>query len=305
MKGDDLFTTTGGFATLGPELTEVKALIEARLLGWARECGADSMLFPPLMSVADLAALDYFDNFPQLLLLAAPIDLDRGPSSLPGPAAGGETDTVANRSGGTGLVDDGTVANGRLGPSRYALPSAACYNVYLDLRDRFLPETRYVTTVATCFRNEKEYEGLRRLHGFSMREIVCVGPRDAVMAHLTAFKPRIVALGRELGLALDICAATDPFFQPDSGRAVLQKLFPVKEEFVHGGSLAIASVNFHRNFFGERCRIRTADDEWAYSGCVAFGLERWLAALLEAHDGTVEPVLAALRPTKVEGDALR
>ena len=59
----------------------------------------------------------------------------------------------------------------------------------------------------------------------------------------------------------------------------MQQLFPVKEEFVYNGSLAIASVNFHRNFFGERLDIRTGDGAYAFSGCVAFGLERWISAL--------------------------
>jgi hypothetical protein len=66
-------------------------------------------------------------------------------------------------------------------------------------------------------------------------------------------------------------------------------LFPVKEEFVFGDSLAIASVNFHRNFFGERCAITLPDGGPAFTSCVAFGLERWLAALADhfgaqAHD---------------------
>ena len=65
----------------------------------------------------------------------------------------------------------------------------------------------------------------------------------------------------------------------------MQKLFPQKEEMVYGRSLAIASLNFHRNFFGERCGIRTADGEPAFTGCVAFGIERWLHALLERFAG--------------------
>jgi hypothetical protein len=67
----------------------------------------------------------------------------------------------------------------------------------------------------------------------------------------------------------------------------MQKLFPTKEEFLYDGKLAIASVNFHRNFFGERCDIRLPDGSAAFTGCVAFGLERWLSALGDLFtDGT-------------------
>jgi seryl-tRNA synthetase len=272
MTTHEPFRVAGGFATLGPELCRVRELLQARLLAWADECQAERMVFPPLMRVEDLASIDYFQNFPQLLLLAAP---------LRGEALAGDRGA---------LVEDSAVPSARLDSSEYALPSAACYNVYLHLRDSDLPSPRYVTTVATCFRNEQRYEGLRRLRGFSMQEIVCVGERAAVQAHLAAFKLRVLEFARELGLELEVRPASDPFFQASGDRAVLQKLFPVKEEFVHRDSLAIASLNFHRNFFGERCRIRVSGGEPAFSGCVAFGLERWLAALLEAHGQDVQAI---------------
>jgi seryl-tRNA synthetase len=182
------------------------------------------------------------------------------------------------------------------------LPSAACYNIYLHLQHTQLSAPRYITTIASCFRNEQEYVGLKRLWGFSMREIVCVGPRDAVAAHIGVFKTRISELTRRLGIPVEIQVAADPFFQPagadaaqGKARAVAAQLFPTKEEFVHRGSVAIASVNFHRNFFGERCQIRTADEQFAFTGCVAFGVERWLQALLEVFRDDARAATAAIR----------
>jgi hypothetical protein len=43
--------------------------------------------------------------------------------------------------------------------------------------------------------------------------------------------------------------------------------------------LAIGSVNFHRNYFGEAFGISREGKE-AFSGCVAFGIERWIYAWL-------------------------
>jgi hypothetical protein len=59
----------------------------------------------------------------------------------------------------------------------------------------------------------------------------------------------------------------------------MQKLEPVKTEMVFQNRLAIGSVNFHRNYFGEAFEIRRAGAE-AFSGCVAFGIERWIAAIV-------------------------
>ena len=68
----------------------------------------------------------------------------------------------------------------------------------------------------------------------------------------------------------------------------MQRLEPLKHEFRHRGSLAIASVNFHRNFFGERFGIRDQDRNTAFSGCVAFGIERWLYSLMQEYGSNWE-----------------
>ena len=44
--------------------------------------------------------------------------------------------------------------------------------------------------------------------------------------------------------------------------------------------MAIASLNFHRTFFGERFDIRHPAGDPVCTGCVAFGLERWLYACI-------------------------
>ncbi|MFP8961045.1 aminoacyl--tRNA ligase-related protein [Streptomyces nanhaiensis] len=264
----------GGLATLGPGALRLRAALDGVFTGWAAEVGAAAVQYPPLMRVEDLHRLDYFQNFPHLAILGAALTEEAAPGY-----AAGEPERSA-------------VPAAHLTEAAYALPSAACYNVYLDAAGRELPDGPHkVTTVATCFRRETHYEGLRRLLGFSMREIVCVGTRDEVMDHLQMFRKKVSGYLVDLGLPVEIQTASDPFFDADAGRALMAQLFPVKEEFVFGGSLAIGSLNFHRNFFGERCEIRTQDGELAFTGCVAFGLERWISALT-SHFGVTEDELA-------------
>lgn len=260
------FLVDGGLVTLGPEGLRLKELLERRFLAWAAECGAVPMRFPPLMRVKDLDGLDYFRNFPHLPLIVTRLELERQPDY----AKGGTRETIPV---------------GDLATAEYALPSAACYSIYLHLRGTALDGPLYVTTVADCFRNEQKYDELRRLWGFTMREIVCIGTAEDVQAHVTSFKERILGFADRLGLGLQTETATDPFYEPQSSRALMQKLFPQKEELVYGGTVAIGSLNFHRNFFGERCDIRAADGQPAFTGCVAFGLERWMHALLDRFGG--------------------
>lgn len=276
------FDVLGGLATLGPEVLSVKEALERRYLSWAAECGADRMLFPPLMRVRDLVGLDYFRNFPHLPLVVSRI----GEAHL--------TDAYVK-----GPARDEIPAE-HLTQGEYVLPSAACYNIYIHLRGARLDGPRYVTTVASCFRNEKHYDELKRLWGFTMREIVCIGTAEDVQGHLTAFKTRILDFTGRLGLDLQTEVATDPFYEPQSSRAVMQRLFPQKEELVYrgeggaGGPVAIGSLNFHRNFFGERCDIRAANGEAAFTGCVAFGVERWIHALLDRFQGDPRAAVEAL-----------
>lgn len=256
----DARVSADGRATLGPRSLGLRSDLDRRFAGWGVAAGAAETAYPTVLTVQELEPLDYFDNFPHLASVV------------------------------TGL----TAGQEPVLPAAHALPSAACYSAYLDLAGSTVDGPVAVTTVASCFRREQQYDGLRRLYGFSMREIVRIGPREAVLDFLAAFTAKLRTFTDAVGLPYEVAAATDPFFDPSGARSLMQKLFPVKEEFVYGGGLAIASVNFHRNFFGERCRIMLPDGSPAFTGCVAFGLERWLAALGEHFGGDADRAAAAL-----------
>lgn len=255
-------STRGGLVTLGPGALRLRAALEGLFTRWAAEVEAEQVAYPPLIRVADLHRFDYFQNFPHLAVLGTSLTPEAAPRYA------------------TGDVTPEAIPAGDLAESGYALPSAACYNVFLDLVGRRLTDGPHrVTTVATCFRRESHYDGLRRLLGFSMREIVLVGTRDECLDHLQLFRKKVAGYLSALGLPVEIQTASDPFFDNSAGRALMAQLFPVKEEFVFDGSVAIGSLNFHRNFFGEHCEISTADGQPAFTSCVAFGLERWIGAL--------------------------
>ncbi|KJK56561.1 hypothetical protein [Saccharothrix sp. ST-888] len=258
---------------LDPDRTDLLRELDRTFTAWGNAAGAREILPPPLYPVSDLEKFDVYNNFPHLALVAAPLDL----------------------AGGAVKPADGRFTPADLQAPRLGLPHATCYGAYLFHQDRRVADTALVTLVNRCFRNEEHYGGLRRLLSFQMREIVALGSYEHSRQVLTAFTERITAFGRALGLALDRVAASDPFFENDGGRALLAKLSPVKFEFQVEG-LAISSVNTHRNFFGERCNIRRLDgDEYAYTSCVAFGLERWLSVLLDLHGGDAQQALESVK----------
>ncbi|MFG2966201.1 hypothetical protein ACGFZS_23265 [Streptomyces sp. NPDC048288] len=259
-------------AILDPDQTDLLRALDGVFTGWGRSAGAREIMPPPVYAVSDLEKFDVYTNFPQLALVAAPLELADGP---PKPADGGFAPT--------------DVREVRLG-----LPHATCFGAYLFHEGAELTEDTLITLVNRCFRNEDHYVPLRRLASFQMREIVALGSYEHTQRVLASFTERITAFGAALGLELDRVAASDPFFENGGARALMSRLSPVKHEF-QAGDLAIASVNTHRNFFGERCRIRLAGASgFAFTSCVAFGLERWVAVLLDAH-GSAPRALAAVR----------
>lgn len=253
----------GGLAILGPAETALLRLLDDTFRGWGTDAGADEISAPPLYPVDELADLDLYVNFPHLALVAGGLE-----TPLSGP-------------------DRGRFPAGRMTDPHLGLSTATCFGAYLLFQDKQVAPETLVTLVNRCFRKESHFDGLRRLLSFQMREIVAIGSFAHTQATIARFRERIEDFLGRLDLGFEVRAATDPFFQGGGARALLQRLEPVKYEFQVDG-VAIASVNTHRNFFGERCRITVEEDgTTAFTGCVAFGMERWVGALVDRH-GTAD-----------------
>ncbi|MEB3196337.1 MAG: aminoacyl--tRNA ligase-related protein [Candidatus Sericytochromatia bacterium] len=235
----------------------------------ASRVSASEVEVPPLFPAAALQRIDYFASFPHLATFAC-VHEDT-------------PDNLADFAKAPWDEDRGALQLGRLAPTADVLTPAACYHVYLDRIGQRLTGPVHVTLCARCFRREAYYQPLRRQWAFSMREIVCLGTPDEVKAFLADHKGVMSTLAEKLGLKAEFAHATDPFFNPGrNGKYLMQVVDPVKEELVFAGDLAIGSLNYHRSTFGEAFDI-SRDGEPVHTGCAAFGMERWLFALIETH----------------------
>lgn len=183
----------------------------------------------------------------------------------------------------------------RAAPLRGVMPPAACYAVYGSREGARLDGTPVlVTTRGRCFRDETDLEpSMGRLRVFEMREIVAFGSRHEVERFRREMIARVRGLVSELDLAGSIEVASDPFFLQGPrietrGRRLMQQVLPLKYELrlsldASGRSCAVASFNHHLDFFGRRFEIHLASAAIAHTGCVAFGLERWVLAFLAQH----------------------
>jgi seryl-tRNA synthetase len=256
-----------GQATLGGPLLRLADDCDRAFLILAAVFGADEERHPAAISAELLHRLDYFSSFPHQATF--PVALDGDEDNLAGFAA--------DPLGEAGLQLP------RLGPVRAVLTPAACYHIYAAHEGEELPAARYFTTAATCFRREAAFEPLVRQWAFHMREVICAGTAAEVRRFLSRARELADRLCRELSLPVAWEPATDSFFRPlTNPKFLLQKVSPTKEEAVIGGRAAIVSVNLHHSHIGSAFGISRAGQA-AHTGCVAFGLERWLYALCSRH----------------------
>jgi len=271
IRRGELWEPVEGLTSLRGDALALFQAIERALGEIARSDGFEEWRLAPGLDLQTLARAEYFASFPQWLTAAGHL--------------GG--DDVA-----LGAIarsaDPAEAARQALRPSGCALSPALCYHTYARLAGRTVDALR-MTTQGTCWRYEGDrLQTLERGWAFTMRELVEVGTSAAVGEFRQTGMTLGVALARTLGLDGELTEATDPFFAPTArGKTLLQQVKGLKHELRlplgDGTSVAAASFNDHEQFFGDRFDIRLPGGVPASSGCVAFGLERWVLAFLVAH----------------------
>lgn len=278
MCTGDLWSPVPGVLGMrGPVLDAFRRIREA-VAGLALRETREEWRPPPAVSLETLRRARYFSSFPQWLTVASHLSDD--PAALERVArASDPADAVARAQA----------------PPAAALPPAVCYHVYDALRDTTLEaDARLLTAEGTCWRHEGEaMRPLERGWAFTMREVVCLGDGDTVEAFRERLLERALELADALGLEARVEEATDPFFAPTArGKALLQGVKGLKRELLlpagDGRWTAAASFNHHETFFGDAFGIRLASGAPAHTGCAAFGLERWLLAVLVVRGALTE-----------------
>jgi seryl-tRNA synthetase len=261
-----------GLVGLRGPVTDLLREIESELEALARVETESEWRTPAGVSFETLERAQYFASFPQWLTAASHLS---GDENLLGGIASSPTPGVAARNA--------------LGAAETVLPPAVCYHTYAALAGSVLDGPLLMSAAGTCWRHEGDrLAALERGWAFTMREIVCLGAERDVRGLLDRGVSLAESLAYKLGLNVKLGVASDPFFAPTSrGRAALQRIKGLKHElalqFPDGRSLAIASFNDHERFFGEAFDITLPSGDHAASSCVAFGIERWLLAVLATH----------------------
>jgi hypothetical protein len=258
------------------EVAQLVESIDDLLLSWMLHSGARKAITPPLISTRDLDRIQYFDNFPHQANVVSTLRTDKGP------------------------IDSKKLHGEKLRPADLVIPTAACYGIYVQHADSIIVKPTLYTTRVACARAEDTYEPFRRLRAYYVREYVYLGTADGAKAFVDSAVSWLYRLIAAADLRATIEPATDSFFERESPKAVLQRLSRAKQELVYRGGLAVSSVNYHRNYFGESFGIRLPDHQSVYTACFGAGLERWVSMFLDRCGGRATRAEELLRSLRTE-----
>lgn len=258
-----------------------------------RPWGARQLITPTLIPARVLARCAYFHSFPNSVTFACHLQPDAD-----------VLQRFRTRHEGKSTVD--AEALGDMARPETCLSPAVCYHVYHRHEGLPLPPEGILYSVrGKCFRYESSnFRDLQRLWDFTMREWVMLGSAEKVLDFRRACVDLIGGFLDSLGLAAEIRTASDPFYMaPDaSSKTYFQLTAETKYEIsaMVGGAerLAVGSLNYHTDFFGQAFDIQLVGAAKAHSVCIGFGLERLVCAFLAQHGNRPEhwpdPVAAAV-----------
>jgi len=280
----ELWESAPGLCGMRGSLAALRADVSTTLRDLAMTETRDEWQMPQGVAFQTLETAEYFESFPQWLTAAAHLSGDE--QSLARVARSSSPGDVARRS---------------LEPASAALPPAVCYHTYAALRETCVEDSVMMTAEETCWRHEGvRMSPLERGWAFTMREVVFLGGSFETEDFRQRGIERASELADSLGLRARVAVASDPFFAPTSrGKAILQRVKSLKHELLvdcdDGHSLAIASFNNHERFFGEAFDITLPTGAPACTACVAFGVERWVLAILMTHgiDEDAWPIMSS------------
>lgn len=177
----------------------------------------------------------------------------------------------------------------------YVLSPSACFHTYLEYENRRLENPSIFTFSQSVFRNEGRlnYSEVGRLKNYHVREIVFVGTNEYVISMRKKIMNSVIKIVEQLKLEGDISIASDPFIMPKLQKhKKIQQLEKMKYEmhlnYEKRKKMSVASFNLHGTAFTKPFNISVKNVFTPITGCVGFGIERWVIAFLCQYGNNID-----------------
>lgn len=185
--------------------------------------------------------------------------------------------------------------------SNAVLSPSACFHVYERYKDTVFKDNTSLTFLQNVFRNEKDKNNeFGRLRDYHVREIVFVGSEEYVDTSINRMINQTSRFMVELGLKGDIESATDLFITPNMNRYKLIQMhnkakYELRLEYDNNRDISVASFNRHGKTFSHTFNIGVSGVENVVSGCIGYGIERFVMAFLSQYGCNVENMPKCVR----------
>lgn len=169
----------------------------------------------------------------------------------------------------------------------FALSPSACFHTYLEYENQNLNQNSLFTFCQNVFRNEGRFNFIEtgRLMDYHVREIVMIGSDEYVSSIRSQLMDDTIELLKCWNLCGTVVVASDPFVMPKTQK--LKKIqraektkYEVRLNCSPNHKISVASFNLHEQAFTQPFGIKVKGCENTVTGCIGFGIERWVLAFL-------------------------
>lgn len=242
---------------------------EKRFSTLATEMGAIQKQYPVLLPVDDYLKTGYISRSPQYSIFCS-----------------NAHENMKLLEGLETAIKKGDVSSVLNNP-RFALSPSACFHVYMEYKNQVIDKNQTVSFTQNVFRNEGRlnYNEAGRLMDYHVKEIVFLGDEEYVNNSRKEALRKTKELLNEWGLCAYVQKASDPFVLPKMQKYKKIQLLDASKYEVRiwmgeDDYLAVASYNLHGTAFSYPFNIKMECGESLVTGCVGFGLERWVISFL-------------------------
>lgn len=233
-------------------------------------------LYPVLIDIEHYQKTGYLKNSPQYAMFCcSACENINKLSSL--------NDYIANREFESFLINP-----------KFALSPSACFHSYCEYEDKVIADKQIVTFTQSVFRNEGRFNfsEFGRLLDYHVKEIVFFGDQEYIFDMTNKAIQKVIELISRWDLKGKITTASDSFVIPKLQKFKKIQLleankYELRLNYNTNQMLSVASFNIHGTAFTEPFNIEIKNCDNAVTGCIGFGLERWVLVFLKQYGENV------------------
>jgi len=276
IKRGDLIKFKNGYFGMSGKLLKYFRKVDQAILKFAESFEASDIVFPITTEIDTLNKHDFFKQTPQFANFISTINEDQSNISECSKKMSSNNSNIKEH-----LHNPTSMCR-----------SAICLNSYPCFENKIFADNHSMvwTSVGKVFRNEStNVQTLERLHEFTMRELIFYGTYDFIESALHKTIEWHKELIEKLDLYAIIQSANDPFFADNFSSLRFYQMSQLSKYEVHlpnsisGNNVSCASMNNHATHFSKSYNIKFENGEHMFTGCSAWGLERYIFMILQQH----------------------